>query len=281
MYFWVLLPSLVRILMQIKRDTCEVHSIVFSVDPVLHYIDGKHMQSVSANLRLIPDFACLSETFLRYTKVWVKDWNWIREVWKYKPQVWLKNGNLCGFLSWTCPLLSHMAQINFNSWSRCLSWVFSQINDFKDLNKTWRGGDFETCLIYFHLLCSFIQNFKTGTIFLRWTIVHITSLLAMCHNSITLSLMFCLKLCLALVTMPYLMIFAIDSLTPFAIFTSTTTCSPPMDIQYLCSWGMKWCCSTLSCTCPQHITEMSAKCWIVEDSQWIKSFHEILLDTDT
>ncbi len=29
-------------------------------------------------LRLIPDFAYLSETFLRYTKVWVKDWNRIK-----------------------------------------------------------------------------------------------------------------------------------------------------------------------------------------------------------
>ncbi len=30
---------------------------------------------VSPHLRLIPDFLYLSETFLRHTKVWVKDWN--------------------------------------------------------------------------------------------------------------------------------------------------------------------------------------------------------------
>ncbi len=34
-------------------------------------------QILRANLRLIPDFAYLSETFLRHIKVWDKDWNTI------------------------------------------------------------------------------------------------------------------------------------------------------------------------------------------------------------
>ena len=40
-------------------------------------------------MRLIPDFAYLSETFLRHTKVWVKDWNRIKNECKEKAQAWL------------------------------------------------------------------------------------------------------------------------------------------------------------------------------------------------
>ncbi len=37
----------------------------------------QYTQILRANLRLIPDFAYLSETFLRHTKVLDKDWNTI------------------------------------------------------------------------------------------------------------------------------------------------------------------------------------------------------------
>ena len=55
--FLVLYTSYMRTMMQIKKF---------------------NTQLVSAYLRLIPDFAYLSETFLRHTKVWVKDWNRIK-----------------------------------------------------------------------------------------------------------------------------------------------------------------------------------------------------------
>ncbi len=54
--------------MQIKKDACKIHSVVFSVDPEICYIDWKHTQLVIAFLRLIPDFAYLSETFLDIEK---------------------------------------------------------------------------------------------------------------------------------------------------------------------------------------------------------------------
>ncbi len=47
--------------------------LYFQLTQNLHYIYEKHMQLISANFRLFPDFACLSETFLRHTKVWVND----------------------------------------------------------------------------------------------------------------------------------------------------------------------------------------------------------------
>ena len=40
-------------------------------------IEKFNTQLVIGYLRLIPDFAYLSETFLRHTKVWDKDWNTI------------------------------------------------------------------------------------------------------------------------------------------------------------------------------------------------------------
>ncbi len=51
--FLVLYTSYMRTMMQIKKFNAQL---------------------VNAYLRL-PDFAYLSETFLRHTKVWVKDWN--------------------------------------------------------------------------------------------------------------------------------------------------------------------------------------------------------------
>ncbi len=54
--FLILYTSYMRTMMQIKN---------FNTQLVIGY------------LRLIPDFAYLSENFLRHTKVWDKDWNTI------------------------------------------------------------------------------------------------------------------------------------------------------------------------------------------------------------
>ncbi len=61
--------------MWIQKDACEIHSFVLSVDPesALHW--WKTYALVSANLRFIPDFACLSETFWDIQKSGLKTEN--------------------------------------------------------------------------------------------------------------------------------------------------------------------------------------------------------------
>ncbi len=94
-------------------------------------------------MRPIPDFAYLSETFLRHTKSGIKTGIQSKLSEKKKLKFGLKKklkncskkDNLYGILSGTCPLYLEMSRINFNGFLRGLSGIFSQINNFKSLEQ--------------------------------------------------------------------------------------------------------------------------------------------------
>ncbi len=157
----VMLIALVRTWCKSRKKCVEPIVLYFQLTWNPQYIYGKHTQLVSANLRLFPDIACLSETFLRHIKVWVKTEIKLKGLkifnlslaWKEKSSNYAQNNcNSCEILSGMCPLFLQMAQINFNSWLIHLSGIFSQIYLFlTDLRETQTSGDFETNLSHLHL----------------------------------------------------------------------------------------------------------------------------------